>query len=443
MALLALASPAWAQSPDAAALSDFVAEMAACVPGRMPLVAIAGFARDETSVTRAQADGLRHALEARLSGERRLRLAPAADGERMRALLEGAGGLSPVEAERRVRTAFSGDLAVFFVSPQRSEMGIRFRLQAIAREGACKATSAVLDMPLETAATLAEPAPFLAGAVARALALAPEATEIGICPIAGIGGHSPCATALTDRLLAAVDDAARDPNRLLKGRPLGARRLSAKTCATAPETEGGPALAAHGRYEADRQGRATLALEFRRGAQVLAPTGAVPIATATLACDPTIRPFLDHVAAGALSGAGALTVSTPGGFTIGQRLEVRIETTVAAGLYCWVLAPDETAFAVLPVAGAKTLIAPGLHRYPAGFGLSDIVLDAPFENLFGCFSSASPLPEALAARWQAVAPAQGREAVLLSPAETRDLLDAFRALPDMREAVTRMTVKAK
>jgi hypothetical protein len=50
-------------------------------------------------------------------------------------------------------------------------------------------------------------------------------------------------------------------------------------------------------------------------------------------------------------------------FAQGARLEVEITLGTARPLYCWVLAPDETAFVALPVA-ADAVAGPGRLVYP-------------------------------------------------------------------------------
>lgn len=124
---------------------------------------------------------------------------------------------------------------------------------------------------------------------------------------------------------------------------------------------------------------------------------------------------------------------------------MRIDAKARQSLYCWVLAPDETAFVALPVRGnpaSQAPLAPGTaRRYPRGYGLDEIVASEPFENLFACFGVEGGLPPELAARWLEAAPAAGAESRLLQPAEVLDLIDRIRRVPGVTEATARITVR--
>ncbi len=268
---------------------------------------------------------------------------------------------------------------------------------------------------------------------------APNANALEVCPFVAEGGHSTCAGALTDRLLIALDAEARSANRVLKGARLDVRRRPPGTACTGT-------LTARGRFLVDRDRRAWMELEFNRDGAVLAPTGRRRIGTEGLGCDPTPRPFLDHLAATARTDAGRLAVAaTATPFAAGQRLELRIESRARQSLYCWVLASDETAFVALPVRGnaaSLTPLKPGEARvYPRGFGLDEIVAGEPFENLFACFGVEGGLPPELAARWLAAAPSAEAEARLLQPPEVLDLMDRIRATPGVTEATARIMVR--
>jgi hypothetical protein len=280
-------------------------------------------------------------------------------------------------------------------------------------------------------------------AVSALMDAAPDLTEVEALPFAGINGHSTCSAALTDRLLIALDAEARHPNRILRERPLAVRRLSAM------RSQGSASVAtAVGAFDHDATGRdaasrSWLTLEFRRNGATIAPTGRVSIPAEALGCDPILRPFLDHVAATARTDSGALTVTahaTP--FVRGQRLDIRIETRMPLHLYCWVLAADQSAFVTLPAREAKTTSVPaGIRHYPRHFGLEEIVLGQPFENLFGCFGSPGPWPEALQQRWHSAAPGANADSRLVTAAEVEETLALIRSLPDVREATARIIVK--
>ena len=124
---------------------------------------------------------------------------------------------------------------------------------------------------------------------------------------------------------------------------------------------------------------------------------------------------------------------------------MRIEARARQSLYCWVLAPDETAFIALPVRGNTASAAPlkpgEAKRYPRGYGLDEIVAGEPFENLFACFGVDGGLPPELAERWLAAAPGVDGEAKLLQPSDVLDLLEKIRATPGITEATARIVVR--
>jgi hypothetical protein len=276
----------------------------------------------------------------------------------------------------------------------------------------------------------ADPRQVLQTAVERLAELAPALRTVDVAGFAGRGGHSLCGDALTEALLAALDEEARNPNRALRDRPLAVRR------ARAAQLPGGEAAVASGTFETDQRGRAFLSLAFRQGDALLAPTGRVAVAMEKLGCDPTARPFLDHVAAGALLDRERLDVTAPV-FAEGQRLEVAIAVRRPLRLHCWVLAPDGTAYVALPAGGDAPDVRPGVLRYPRDFRLDDIVLAGRFENLFVCHGAAEPLPPALAEAWSR----HGRDAALLDPETVRALLAEMRAQPGVSEAAARIVVR--
>lgn len=435
LALSAGAAPALAADPIAIWLDG----IAACTRGRTLSLAVAGFDPGQTALSREQAEEVRLAIESRLQATGRVRLAPAGDVTRLKALQEGTTGLPPAEAEAQIRAAFGGDAAVFLVDPSRAGEVARLRVQAIARSADCKVTSDPVEVPVRGGPGLADIDAVMRRAVERMSAGAPDAKAVGICPFAASSGHSTCAGALTDRLAIALDAEARSPNRVLRGGALAVRRLGpGQACAAE-----GDAIVARGSFDHDRRG-SWMNLAFERAGSTLAPTGRTRISVEALGCDPTIRPFLDHVAASARTDGGRLELSPAAvPFTKGQRLEVRIDAKVRQNLYCWLLAPDETAFVALPVRGDAASNAPagGVRRYPRGYGLAEVVAGEAFENLFACFGLDGPLPPDLEARWMAAAPAADADARLLERAETLDLMDRIRALPGVTEATARVVVR--
>lgn len=437
-ALLVLPSAARAD-PTTATLSPFLDAVAACAARSDLTLAVIGVEPGQTALSREQAEEVRLAVESRLQATGRVRLAPAADVVRIKGLREGTTGLSGAEAEAQIRAAFSGDASVFLVEPRRAGETAALRLQAITRNAACKATSEPLILPIRVGAGVADIDAVMESAVKALAGAAPNAGTVEVCPFVAEGGHSTCAGALTDRLVIALDAEARAPNRILKGARLDVRR-------TPPGTACAGALTARGRFLTDQNRQSFMELEFQRDGAVLAPTGRRRIGIEGLGCDPTPRPFLDHLAATARTDAGRLTVAaTATPFSAGQRLEMRIEAHARQNLYCWVVAPDETAFVALPVrdnAASAAALKPGeAKRYPRGYGLDEIVAGEPFENLFACFGVEGGLPPELAARWLAAAPGADGEAKLLQPPDVLDLLDKIRATPGVTEATARIVVR--
>lgn len=439
LAALLLLPAAARADPTTATLAPFLDAVAACT-GRPDLtLAVIGVEPGQTALSREQAEEVRLAVESRLQATGRVRLAASADVVRIKALREGTTGLSGAEAEAQIRAAFSGDASVFLVEPRRAGETAALRLQAITRTAACKATSEPLTVPIRVGAAVANLDAVMEGAVKAFAAAAPNAKAVEVCPFVAEGGHSTCAGALTDRLLIALDAEARSANRILKGARLDVRRSPPGTACTGPVT-------ARGRFLTDQYRQSWMELEFQRDGAVLAPTGRRRIGVEGLGCDPTPRPFLDHLAATARTDAGRLTVAaTATPFSAGQRLEMRIEARAQQTLYCWVVAPDETAFVALPVRGNPASAAPlkagEAKRYPRSYGLDEIVAGEPFENLFACFGIEGGLPPELAERWLAAAPGAEADARLLQPPDVLDFLGKIRATPGVTEATARIIVR--
>lgn len=410
-----LATPCAALAdPGTAALTPFLDAVSACA-GRSDLtLAVVGLDPGQSALSREQAEEVRLAAETRLQATGRVRLGAAADVVRIKALREGTTGLSASEAEAQIRAAFAGDASVFLVDARRAGDTAAFRLQAITKAADCKATSEPVVVPIRTGPGVSDVDAVMESAVRALDAAVPNAGRIDICPFATDGGHSSCAGALTDRLAIALDAEARAPNRILKGGRLEVRRHPPG--ATCPDS----GLTARGRFLTDQARQFWMELEFQRDGTVVAPTGRRRIGVEGLGCDPTPRPFLDHVAATAPTDGARLSVSAVSApFARGERLEMRIDAKARQSLYCWVLAPDETAFVALPVRGnpaSQAPLAPGTaRRYPRGYGLDEIVASEPFENLFACFGVEGGLPPELAARWLEAAPAAGAESRCFSP----------------------------
>jgi hypothetical protein len=326
------------------------------------------------------------------------------------------------------------------VAPERGEKSVTFRLQGITRNADCKATSDPFEIALKSGAGIADIDKVMTNAVDRLFASARDVSEVAVCPFTGAdNNHTTCGAALTDRLMLALDSKSRDPSRVLADRKLSVRRLPAGACAVPDE-----GVTAQGSFDHDRQNQSWVSLDFRRGTSTIAPTGKTRISVEGLGCDPVLRPFLDHVAASAPTNRSKLDVSAAGApFRVGQRLDIRIEAKTALKLYCWVLAPDETAFVVLPVEGdeARASVKAGAVRYPSGFNLTEIVLPERFENLFSCYGVEGAIPESLHREWVEFGPAGNREARIISRADVHRLMEAMRNAGAAAEATTRIVVE--
>ncbi len=280
-----------------------------------------------------------------------------------------------------------------------------------------------------------DPRPVLQASVEKLVELAPNLRTVEVAGFAGRGGHSLCGDALTEALLVALDEEARNPNRVLRDKPLTVRR--AGLSATKPD---GESVVASGVLEAEQGSKVFMTLAFRRGDAVLAPSGRVAIRIDAFACDPVMRPFLEHVAVGARTSRERLDLSAPV-FGVGQRLEVAITINQPMRLFCWVLAEDGTGFVTLPSGNAAAEMKRGLYRYPRDFRLEDIVLSSRFENLFACFGAEQPLPEALEKQWRSLAPAAGKEPTLVDAPAVRAMMEEMRAQPGVSEATARVVVR--
>ena len=421
------------------ALSTWLDTVAACSGKRDLSLAVVGFDAGQQVLSRTQADEVRLAIESRLQSEGRIRLAASADVVRIKALRDSLNLQKPGDAEAQIRRAFDGDASVFFTEPARQEDRASFRLQAIAKAGDCKATSGLIEIAIRTKPGVVDVDQVMSKAVENLVRAAPELKRVDICPFAAASGYSACSAALGERLLLALDAESRSDDRALRGRLLEIRRAAPGQCAASSD-----AVTTRGRFEQDRSGQSWMELEFRRGDAVLAPTGRSRIPAEGLGCDPAVRPFLDHVAATAGSDRTRLALlpaASP--FAKGRRLDVRIEGKAGTKLSCWVLDSDGTASVVLPVRGeeGKSVLRAGGQSYPYDFGLTDIVLDAAFENLFACFGTEAELPEALRERWLRAAASASDDAVILQPDEVLDLLEKLRAVPGVVEATAPIVVR--
>jgi hypothetical protein len=417
-------------------LSALIGAVRSCTGKNVPRIGVLGFNSSETAVSREEAEEIRLEVESRLQKAGGLALTSAADVIRLKAMRESTIGLPAGEAEAQIRAAFDGDAAIFFVAPDRQTGRVRFRLQAITRTADCKTTSEPVELALSATQSLADAGQVMANAVRHLVEEAPGVRFVDVPPFSALAGHSICSAALTDTLIVALAAEARNPGRVLSG----------KTLAVTKVTTPGPAQAgrvsAHGTFELDRDGRAFISLEFKdENDATIAPTGRVAIAIDRLSCDPTIRPFLDHVAASARTDRSRLDLSAPA-FARGQRLEILVTPSRQMSLYCWVLAPDGSGYAALPIVGKSASVKAGTLRYPRDFGLEDIVLgEGSFENLFACFGTEHDLPPALDQLWREHAPGATADAKLIEPVALMTLMNDFRTLPGIVEATTRIVVR--
>jgi hypothetical protein len=432
--MLAGAFPSAAQDA-AIAIDPWLEQLKACTGRTMPRLAVIGLERDNLALAATEAESLRLSIENAIA-QRGATLMPAADVTRIKALREGTTGLSGEEAEAQIRTAFEGDAAIFFADMTRKADEASFRLVAITPKADCKATSAMLTLPLGKA-VLADPGQLMQEAVRNLVDAAPDLKAVAVEQLATDAGHSACASTLTDVLLVALDAEARSPNRALSGKTLVARKVMPD------ETPDAATALARGALALDRQGNASLSLSFTRNGASLAPLARTPIALDRLNCDPTVRPFLDHVAASAKSDRTQFDMNAAP-FTQGQRLDIALMIKEPRNLYCWILAPDETAYVLLPADktnSAKTTGLQGSFHYPRSFGLDEIVLDQSFDNLAACFAVSGPLPETLQKTWEDHMASKDQPAKLMEKSRVNATLEAFRAVPGLTEASARIVVK--
>jgi hypothetical protein len=280
----------------------------------------------------------------------------------------------------------------------------------------------------------ADPRAVLQSAVEKLVDLKPDLSAVEVAGFAARSGYSLCSAALTDALLEALGEEARNPNRALRDKPLTVHVQGQGVKAVRER------VVASGLLDVDAQGKAHISLAFREGDAVLAPSGRVAVALEKLSCDPAVRPFLDHVAAGARTDRERLDVTAPV-FGVGQRLEIAIAVKQPMRLYCWVLAEDGTGFVTLPAGGVPADETPGIRRYPRDFRLGDVVITKSFENLFGCFGVEQPPSAALDDDWVKFGPVAERPALLMGADEVRAIMERMRRIPGVVEAVTRVIIR--
>jgi hypothetical protein len=423
-------SPVLAQDA-ARALVDQLAQCTGAT-GNLRLV-VAGLPNAQTVLTTDAAARLRLDVEAMLQGTGTVEISAGRDAEQLRGLVDG---LQPAQVEALLTTATTGDAVVFVVDPVRVDDRIAFRLQAITPDATCKVTSDSMEITIVSAGA-ASVDRVIDAALDDLLRIAPQTDVLSICPVVSQAGYSGCSGALSDSLAAAATARAMDANRILSGRELTVERLGTEACAAGGD-DGPNTLRSMARLSQDASGAVWLDLEFRRLAQVMSASPRTQVDLGSLGCDAAVRPLLDFVSLTSNRDADRLDLTAPV-FAAGQRLEVRIDLANPGPLYCWVIAPDETAFVVLPV-GETAVVAPGSYSYPTDFGLGDVVLSGAFENLFHCFAPLEPLPATLDQRWRDAGP-QAANQVLLDSAAIAAMLEDMRALPDMIEATTRIVVE--
>jgi hypothetical protein len=280
----------------------------------------------------------------------------------------------------------------------------------------------------------ADPRAVMQSIVEQLVEAKPDLRRVEVAGFSARSGYSLCSAALTDALLVALAEEARNPNRVLRDKPLTVYMQG-------QGLKGGTELVlASGLLDVDAQGKAHISLSFRQGDAVLAPSGRVAVALEKLSCDPAVRPFLDHVLAGARTDRERLDMTAPV-FGIGQRLEIAINIKQPLRLYCWVLAEDGTGFVTMPAGGVPADEIPGIRRYPREFRMGEVVVTKPFENLFGCFGVDAPASAPLDDDWVRFGPDVGRPIHLLSADEVRMLMDRMRRMPGVVEALTWVIVR--
>lgn len=436
LALAALLSSA-ATAAGASELAAMIEDFAACTGISAPVqVVVAGLPNGQSVLSKDEADRLRIGVEAKLQRTNRVHISAARDVRKLRALFEASGSVNTAGTRTLLSTAHSGDAAIFIIEPERRGETIAFRLQALSSDARCKVISKGLVVSLPPAG--AESAErILEAGLRQLLQTAPDTEALAACPVVTEAGYSGCARAVRDRLIATATELAASSNRILSGRRLKVVRPGPAACAAeAPFADA--TVRSVVRLSQDSGGGMWLALEFRRGAEIVSAGKRTRVDLVPLGCDATVRPLLDHVRVTASRNPQRLDLTAPP-FRAGDRLNVRVELGEQAALYCMIIAPDQTAYVMLP-ARASAEFPPGKYSYPGDFGLSDVVLSGHFENLFHCFAPSSPLPAGLETLWQKTGPALGTPK-LLDATGIRTLLDRMRALPGMDEATARIIVR--
>lgn len=424
LALMASGQPTHAQ----ATVEAMIAQLGTCIGMDRPLrLIVPGLPNDQTVLSADQASKLRLDIEAMFTDL--AEIGTARDLTQLRGLLEGSG--AQVATQTLVENANAGDAAIFVVDPSRNGDALDFRLQAISMDGRCKSTSELIAVGL-TRTGAASIDRVLETALDDLLRIAPQTQSIAVCPVVAEAGYSSCSGAVTTALAAGATQKARDANRILTGRSLDVVKLDSAACGQTSQLRG------TGTLSRDAVGDVWFSLAFQQGTQVVSALPRTRVDLGALGCDAAVRPLLDYISLTASRSPARLDLSAPV-FGQGQRLDVRVDLPQAGALYCWVIAPDETAFVVLPV-GEDIAWGAGAYHYPADFGLGDIVLEGSFENLFHCFAPSADLPMNIAAMWRDFGPG-GAGQTLLDSATITTMLDAMRAQPGMTEATTRIIVR--
>ena len=437
-----LATP-WTAAADP--MSDWLASVAQCSAATPLRLGVIGF--EPGTLPETAAEAVRFAIQAELNRHPGVQTAAVRDVTRLRGLQEDVlRRVSEAEINRQLREAFlQVDALVFFRVPERSADTVRFRLQALLPEKLdCAPASGPIERPLLAAPALQDIDTKIADAVERMLVgNDPPVQEVTVCPFEHAGEEfSACSAALTDRVLRQLDKARTSPTAVVRSRVLSITRSEPGRCSAPPE-----GVSARGSIGVDGK-RFWTSLEFRRGGAILSTTGRVTIFPQDLGCDGRLLPFLDYVRADARLAEPKLSLRTTKPVYTSRRdfLGIDIKAGADLRLYCWVLAKDQTGYLVLPQPGQeqRAKISSGrTMRYPGNdFGTDPILLGQPFENLFGCFGSAAPLPPALDKAWTEHAGVNEKgEAIELKRDDILRLLEMMRAEPGIVEAYAPIVVR--
>ncbi len=280
----------------------WIREIRKCTRKDEPRIAVLGFDRNETAVSRDEAENIKFGVGNRLQ-KAGLVLTSGAEVTRLKDTREGTTGLP--DAKALIHAAFVSDASIFFGLPDRQTDRVRFHLLAITGAGDCMAISEPIEWAISGTPSLAVVSKVMAKAVKDLVEAAPNVRLVDVVPFSAPTER--CSTALADTLIYELTVEVRDPTRVLNGKTLSVTKVMARGPAEAGR------VSAEGTFELDRDNRAFMRLWFEGdGRGILTSTGRVAIAIDRL-CDPTMSVTQTPPAAPASSwqaGNDDLAIST-------------------------------------------------------------------------------------------------------------------------------------